>query len=90
MQRMILLNNLLKNKYRDAEKEKVQEPEQGPLDQPPQRLPFFLVCAPIVNSSASFKAHGTVNSHSGGLSHIWQRGHYPLRPLRQHKDVRFE
>jgi hypothetical protein len=34
---------LLKNQYRDTEKHKDQDPKQPPLDQPPQRLPFFFI-----------------------------------------------
>ena len=33
----------LKNQERDAEKEENEGPEQGPLDQPPQRPPFIFV-----------------------------------------------
>jgi len=37
------LKEPLENKYRDTEKQKNKDPEQAPLDQPPQCLPFFFV-----------------------------------------------
>jgi len=37
------MGDILKNKNRDAEKQKDKDPEQGPLDQPSEGLPFFFI-----------------------------------------------
>jgi hypothetical protein len=39
------LKGSLEDQYRDAEKQKDQKPEQGPLDQPPKGFAFIFVHA---------------------------------------------